>query len=169
MAKFNTMAALFEVDERSPMSVDDFNDTLWTLLCDIVTAHDNLNTFPAPVRLYYTGRYIQWQIGNGGFAQAAYNCPELFVHAVEAYTAIGKTKMAQLLSQAIKLLPQEQSELEQKGLFSATIGDVFAHFKESRMSALDRKLHSVEWEVDEAWAAFARQHRDAFQSTRSDG
>src|SRR5262249_31710528 len=101
MTQFNSVSEIIERDEDAPMSVDDFNDTLWERLADIAPAHEKLNTFPTAVRFYYTGRYIKWQIGNGGFAQAAYNCPELFIHGVEAYTAINMPDMSKLLAKAM--------------------------------------------------------------------
>lgn len=161
--RFTSIAELIDFDDNSAMDVDEFDTALWLLLCDKITSPDDLQSYELPVRVYYASRLLQWEVGNGGFAQAAYNIPEWFALAADGYKILGKPKAAQLIQDAMKLLPHEQNELKQKGLFAGTIGEVFAHFRQSRMAALDERIPEDEWEIDHERVAYVRKHRDAFR------
>ena len=63
--------------------------------------------WPKAVRYFYACYDLNFQVGNGGFAQAAYNVPELFPIAAEAFDYFGHHEAAQLCRTAISMLPSE--------------------------------------------------------------
>lgn len=63
------------------------------------------------------------------------------------------------------LLPEEEEELERRGLYRATIGRVFEHFRNGRMAALDARIVSADWEIDELRVVNVRQHRAVFATS----
>jgi hypothetical protein len=160
---WSTVAELIAHDERSLLPKSEFDDALWILLQDKIFSIEDASSFPRPVILYFASRYVQWDVGNGGFAQAAFNVPEWFELALEWYRLMGKASSASLLEEAIRLLPEEKAELDGKGLRDGTIAEVFEHFDQSRMSALDKRIVSEDWEVDEERVEYVRKNRDAFR------
>ncbi|MBI3854462.1 MAG: DUF4375 domain-containing protein [Planctomycetes bacterium] len=149
-------------DERSPLPLKELDDALWLLLLDRISSIEDVPRFPRPVLLYFASRYVQWDVGNGGFAQAAYNIPEWFGLAREWYRVMGKTSSESLLEEALRLIPDEAAEHGKKGLRHGTIAEVFAHFDESRMSALDERIISRDWEIDDERVEYVRRNRDSF-------
>ena len=162
--QWKSIRELIDLDEESPMDSDEFDTALWLLLCDKISSPESLQRYELPVSVYYASRFLQWEVGNGGFAQAAYNIPEWFRLAADGYAKLEKPNAAQLIKDAMKLLPGERDELERKGLFAATIGSVFDHFRESRMAALDDRIPEDEWWIDHERVAYVRKHRDAFRA-----
>jgi hypothetical protein len=160
---WSTVAELIAHDERSPLPKSDFDDALWILLQDKITSIQDASGFPRPVILYFASRYVQWDVGNGGFAQAAFNVPEWFELAREWYRLMGKASSASLLEEAVRLLPKEKAEQDGKGLRDGTIAEVFDHFDGSPMATLDERIVSEDWEVDEERVEYVRQNRDAFR------
>jgi hypothetical protein len=160
--RFSTVRQLMEADERSPLKSADFDDELWLLLCRRIRSPAAAADYPEPVIVYFATRYLQWEVGNGGFAQAAYNIPDWFALAETGYRALGKDGSAALIGHAIRLLPGERQELKRRGLFSASIGRVFEHFQTSPMAALDQRIVEADWYIDEERVAYARRHRESF-------
>src|SRR5262245_2783591 len=105
---WSTVAELIACDERSPLPKREFDDALWILLQDKIFSVEDASSFPRPVILYFASRYVQWDVGNGGFAQATFNVPEWFELALEWYRLMGKASSASLLEEAIRLFPKEQ-------------------------------------------------------------
>lgn len=161
--RYQTIDELLSVDESTPLEPGDFDDALWTLLCARVFEPEDLESLPEAVSTYYASRLLEWEVGNGGFAQAAYNIPAWFPRAEAGYRALGKEASARLIQKAIQLLPSERQVVERKGLLRAKIGDVFAHFRESRMAALDVQIPDAEWWIDDERVAFVRSHRETFR------
>lgn len=163
-AKRQTLKTLLDEDDKEQMDPEELDSELWDLLSERITSIEEAKNYPRPAVLYVASRSLQWDVGNGGFAQAAYNIPEWFPLAAEGYQELGKVSSAQLIRDAIKLLPAETTELERKGLFSATIKHVFKHFKSSQISRLDSKIVEADWYIDVERVAYVRQHRDTFRS-----
>ncbi len=162
--RFTTVDALLDQDEASPLEWDAFDDELWLLLSDMITDPSDLNDYPLPVGVYLASRWLEWEVGNGGFAQAAYNIPEWFEPAAIAYATLGKPKSVALIKKAIQMLHAEHDTLSRKGLLSdTTIHDVFRHFSESDMVALDSNIPEDEWWIDEERVAYVRNNRDSFR------
>jgi Domain of unknown function (DUF4375) len=164
---FTTVDALLDQDEASPLEWETFDGELWSLLCGRITDPSELLNYPPPVSVYLATRWLQWEVGNGGFAQAAYNGPEWFEMAASGYADLGKPKAVALIKEALQMLSNERDTLMRKGLNDkATIHEVFRHFSESDMSALDDRIPDDEWWIDEQRVAYVRKNRDAFRGIK---
>lgn len=126
--------------------------------------HEQFAQWPETVRLFYACYDINFQVGNGGFAQAAYNVPELLPIAQKAFERFGRKQAADLCGRAVSMLSAELREHLAKGLrHRATIEGVFAHFRESEMARLDENLPGEFW-ADDALQDLVQQHRKDFES-----
>jgi len=164
---FTNIDALLDQDEASPLERGTFDDALWLLLSGRITDPSQLDNYPHPVGVYLASRWLQWEVGNGGFAQAAYNIPEWFEMAAIGYAALGKPKAVALIKEALQMLSSERDILMRKGLLNdTTIREVFRHFSESDMAALDARIPDDEWEIDEERVAYVRKNRDAFRGIK---
>jgi hypothetical protein len=163
-SQFASIRALFATDAIAEMPYEKFDDELWFLLCNRVSSPSDLESLPAPVQHYFASRLLEWDVGNGGFAQAAYNSANWFPLAAAGYEALGLPRSAALIRDAIRWLPSERREIEKKGLFAATIGQVFDHFRDSKMEMFNDRIVSAEWYVDELRVKYARANRDSFCS-----
>jgi hypothetical protein len=174
---FTTVDALFDHDEASPLEWNTFDDELWSLLCGRIADPSEFDNYPRPVRVYIATRWLQWEVGNGGFAQAAYNGPEWFEMAAIGYADLGKPKAVALIKEALQMLSNERDTLMRKGLNDITllqrtegqdkaIQEVFRHFTESDMAALDDRIPDDEWWIDEQRVAYVRKNRDAFRGIK---
>jgi uncharacterized protein DUF4375 len=158
--RFVSVAALMDADERGELDDSTFDDELWFFLIDRISTPQDAGRFPKPVLLYYASRYVQWEVGNGGFAQAAYNIPEWFELAALGYTELGLHSFAALIREALALLPTENRETT----FDAhEIGELFEQFSESKLALLDERLMGTGWEADERRLQYVRQNRQAFR------
>lgn len=151
-------------------SLDQFEDR--DLIEHIATAiydlfeDESCNPFewPTAVLNFYTLYDLNFQVGNGGFAQAAYNVPELLPQAVKAFNALGKPQAASFIEEIVQLMPKELQEHLEKGLDETSdIQDVFDHFVESDLAQFDEKEPDEFW-VDDALHQYALAHQDVFQS-----
>ena len=161
--RFTTVDALLDEDEASPLEWETFDDELWLPLSDKITDPSELEDYPHPVGVYLATRWLEWEVGNGGFAQAAYNIPEWFELAAIGYTSLGKLKAVALIREALQMLSKERDTLKRKGLAKpadTTIHDVFRHFSESDMAALDSRIPEEEWWIDEERVAYVRRNQD---------
>jgi hypothetical protein len=161
---FASVDALLRHDEASPMEWSKFDDELWMHLSDRFSNPSELEDYPHPVGVYLASRWLEWEVGNGGFAQAAYNIPEWFELAAIGYAALGKPKAVALIRESLQILQREREMLQKKGLLEqTTIGEVFRHFSESEMAALDSGIPEDEWWIDEERVEYVRKNRDAFR------
>jgi hypothetical protein len=128
--------------------------------------HEQYPQWPESVRLFYACYDVNYQVGDGGFAQAAYNVPELLPVAQKAFERFGRKQAADLCRRAVEMLPAELREHLDKGLRDRpTIEDVFERFSESEMAALDENLPEEFW-ADDALQELVQQHRKDFESVR---
>ena len=120
--------------------------------------------WPENVRFFYACYDLNYQVGNGGFAQAAYNVPWLIPVAQEAFERFGLMEAAALCQQAVSMLPTEIAEHSAKGFTGTeTLQDVFDHFDESAMAELDERLPSEFW-ADDKLQDLVQQNRQEFAS-----
>jgi len=167
MQEFSSIKELLDADKINPMSWQELDDELWIFLSNRISDASELNKYPDEIKIYLATRLLEWQVGNGGFAQAAYNSPDWFQPAMEGYRYFEKENAALLIGEAISILESEQSEIESKGLREGVpIGEVCNHFKESEMSKLDEKIPQDEWWSDEYRITFVRSHRELFSSVK---
>jgi hypothetical protein len=126
--------------------------------------HEQFAQWPESVRLFYACYDINHQVGNGGFAQAAYNAPELLPVAQKAFEKFGSKQAADLCQSAVSMLPAELQQHIAKGLRERpSLPDVFDHFNESEMAKLDDNLPQEFW-ADDKLQELVQQNRKDFES-----
>jgi hypothetical protein len=126
--------------------------------------HEQFPRWPESVRHFYACYDLNFQVGNGGFAQAAYNVPHLIPVAQAAFERFGRPKAAELCRRAAAMLPAELAEHAAKGFVGEeTLEEVFAHFDDSAMAALDAELPAEFW-ADDALQRLVERHREDFAS-----
>ena len=124
--------------------------------------HEAFSRWPESVQFFYACYDINYQVGNGGFAQVAYNAPELLPIAERAFKQFGRAEAAALCGRAVAQLPAEAAEHLSKGLVdNATLTEVFDHFNESAMAELDENIPDEFWADDEL-QLLVQQHREDF-------
>lgn len=130
--------------------------------------HEQFSQWPLSVRMFYVCYEINYQVGNGGFAQAAYNVPELLPIAQTAFEKFGCWQAAHLCGRAVSMLPAELQEHCANCLRAdrRTIEDVFEHFSESQMAALDENVPDEFW-VDDKLQQLVEQNQEDFESVDS--
>lgn len=142
---------------------DDFDTELWHMLCDRITSIESLRAWPEPVRAYYASRLLEWEVGNGGFAQAAMNIPEWFEEAAKGYEVLGKPQCAALIRRASTLAKRETEAISKAGV---TLEKAFEYFDEGHFEEFDNQLDNVGWWSDEDRVDFVRANRAAFSDTK---
>jgi hypothetical protein len=126
--------------------------------------HEQFSSWPESVQFFYACYDINYQVGNGGFAQAAYNVPELLPVAKRAFDQFGRKKAAELCRRAITMLPVELQTHLAKGLKDRpSLDEVFKHFDESKMAVLDKDLPEEFW-ADDALQQLVERNRADFES-----
>jgi len=165
---FETLDALLDADESGRLSDEEFDDCLWLLVCRHVGTIEDAASLPSPVVNYYASRRMEWDVGNGGFAQAAYNMYEWFPAAAEGYTALGLPKAAALIKRAYDLTQAERGVVGKLKRRRAGIASIFKSFRESSLAELDKQLighlNAVDWWALAPRLTYVRLHRDAFRS-----
>jgi Domain of unknown function (DUF4375) len=158
------LADAFDRHARGELDVNTFDDELWLALCDVVNDRDaeSFNNLPLAVRHYFASRYVECEVGNGGFAQAAFNVPHLFPAAREGYAALGLQGAVDLIAEAERLIAEGHAK------FGANprddIGELFEEFAESALADLDARTEEVGWWATEKRVAYAVEHRASFES-----
>jgi hypothetical protein len=99
-------------------------------------------------------------VGNGGFAQAAYNAREWFEAGALGYEALGLPLAAERIRTAISLVSHGAANFTRGP--DVTIEQVFSEFTESALSALDEGLDSIGWWATERRVAYVRANRESF-------
>jgi len=161
---YPTLRELLSADSRGEVTIETLDDLLWYFLTGTDGPHDNPAGHPAPVVHYFASKLMEFEVGNGGFAQAAYNIPEWFDMAADGYDAIGAPACAGRVRQAKNLVEQENKRFSRGP--DATIGQVFSEFAESELGKFDEGLDEIGWwDVDKKRIAYVRAHRDAFMTS----
>jgi hypothetical protein len=160
--KYSTADALFQADLAGEISSDDFDDALYFGLIDHLEDSSTFPNHPLPAVNYIASRMLEWEVGNGGFSQAAYNIPDWFSPAAQGYNAIGLPKAAALIQKAQKLIHKGEA----KGFLARNIGDLFAQFNESKLAKLNEEaeLERVGWWAIEKRLQYVRENKAAFYS-----
>ncbi len=123
-----------------------------------------MDQWPQSVQYFFACYDLNFQVGAGGFAQAAYNVPELFLIAEQAFQFLKRPAAAELCRRANSMLPAElKTHLEKGFTEEPSIGDVFEHFDESPMADLDEEIPDEFW-VGVELQQLVRQHRADFES-----
>jgi hypothetical protein len=168
---FETIRELFEADEAGSLDDEQFDSCLWHLVSPYLDIEGGESRLPRPVILYYASRRMEFDVGNGGFAQAAYNMFEWLPAAADGYEAMELPRAAALIRQAEELAAAERGAVGWLKRRGAGVSAIFGFFRKSRLSELDHDLVSnldaVGWWAQDARLRYVRQNRDAFRSLES--
>ena len=157
---FKSLSDLFAADQRGELSVSEFDDELWYFMTEKNGPFEHPDRFPEPVRFYVASRLIEWEVGNGGFAQAAYNCPEWLDMAAQGYEVLGLPLAAERIRKAKGLIDSGSAAFSEES--KATIETVFSEFAESALAELDESLDEIDWWATERRIEYVRANRGAF-------
>jgi Domain of unknown function (DUF4375) len=160
--EYATLPELLAAQRRGEVSTELLDDLLWYFMTERGGPADKPENSTGPVRDYVASRLIQWEVGNGGFAQAAYNCAEWFESAAEGYENIGLPEAAARIREASEHIEKQPSEFSQGE--EATIERVFSEFEESALARLDEGLTEIGWWALEKRMAYVRKHIAAFEN-----
>lgn len=145
----------------------EFIEQIASALYERVEDLPSIEEWPDPVRQFYAIYDFNFQVGNGGFAQAAYNVPQLFPIALDAFETLGLKDAAAICRKALAMLPAEISTQIEKGIIDTeSLEDVFEHFDDSEMAELDEAIPDEFW-ADDSLQRLSETHRDAFLSVDS--
>jgi Domain of unknown function (DUF4375) len=160
---FDSISALMKADAAGALSDEDFDRHLGWFLGRLLprTPADSLS-IPEPVLVYWATRLVEFNVFNGGFAQAAYNVPEWFELAALGYEQFDRPIAAERIRKAAKLSQKEQASVSWLKRRRAEIRAIFSHFSESSLRALDQNLYEIGWDVTGARIQIARANREAF-------
>jgi len=126
--------------------------------------HENFPRWPESVRHFYACYDLNWQVLNGGWAQAAYNVPGLISVAGKAFERFGRPAAAELCRRALSMLPAEVAAHVAKGFTGReSLEEVFEHFDDSAMAELDADVTS-EFYADDKLQELVELHRSDFES-----
>jgi hypothetical protein len=163
---FETFGALMHADQTGKLSDEEFDRNVWLLVCRVIQVMDDYDDLPIPVLNYYASRRMEWDVGNGGFAQAAYNMPEWFEAAARGYEAIGHADAAALIRRALAISKGESGIVAKLKRRGAGIGAIFKSFRESSLSDLGGDLpvalEKIGWWATTNRLAYVRRNRSAF-------
>jgi len=159
-----SLSELMDRDEAGSLTDSEFDDQLWLLLTEHIGTPAEAKVLPEPVWVYLASRWLEWEVGNGGFPQAAFNIPDWFHLAETAYRKLGLPAAGDLIARAHELVVQGEAR---GGKFVARdIGKLFAQFRKSELAKLDDELDAVDWWADELRLAYVRRNRSAFRELR---
>ncbi len=139
----------------------DFDDALWGVVAPSIHV-DSLDDLPEPVRVYFATRLVEWDVCNGGFAQAAMNYLGVFEHAAAEFESLGKPAIAALIREAAVVAESEKSNIDEAR--EGGVEGAFEYFAESgAFDEFDNRLDEVGWHDNgEGRLDYVRAHRDEF-------
>ena len=147
--------------------MENFDDAEWGVLWSIVDfdAPDSILMQPEPVWVYFPTRLLQWEVGNGSFAQAAMNIPDWFELAAKGNEILGKPHLAVFIRSIAQFSRGERNQIDNArggGLESA-----FEYFRKGIFSQFDEQLDRIGWWCDEERVAYVRAHQEQFAHLRA--
>ncbi|WP_407493458.1 DUF4375 domain-containing protein [Pseudooceanicola sp. MF1-13] len=110
LSSITTLAQAFDLFDRSEIDAFTLDDAVYLKLTNVIGDAETLSRVLAPVADYYASRIMQFDVGNGGFAQAAYNIPDFFGPAAQGYRTLGLTEAADLIDRAAAIATQERAK-----------------------------------------------------------
>jgi len=157
-----SIAHLMDLDEAGQIGegANGFDDQLWGLLTARIDSPAMAASLPEPVWVYLASRWLEWEVGNGGFPQAAENIPDWFELGEFAYRKLGLDAAGALIGRARKLIEMGHGD----GVDARAISERFAQFRESKLAELHAELDSVGWWADDARLAYVRSNRAVFRA-----
>jgi hypothetical protein len=148
-ARFDSVRELLERDEREPFGYDELDTQLWLLLTRRLHSPDDLSGLPVEIGAYFSSRLVQFEVCDGGFAQAVSDVPEWLTLAQAGYAAIGQSESAAMIQRARDLSSHAPDRLQAD---------------EAALDKLTLEVDTDQWEIDELRVQYVREHRAQFQS-----
>jgi len=140
----------------------EFDDALWLALCERVKSIADLGALPEVAKNYYASRYVEWEVGNGGFAQSVLNIPEYLEPGAQGFEALGKTEVASRIREALTIYKAEVAALpEVKPGNEPALSDYFLN---NAFSHLDEGLEGIGFWSDAERVLYVRSNREALAS-----
>lgn len=140
----------------------EFDDALWLALCERVSSAADLADLPEVARNYFASRYVEWEVGNGGFAQAVLNIPDYLEPGALAFEALGKPQVAARIREAVAIVKAEVQALPKvRPGNEPALSD---YFLDNAFSRLDEGLEAIGFWSDAHRLSYVRAHRDALAS-----
>lgn len=156
-----SLSDAFDAYLAGAMNIDAFDTELWFAVLDMLDKKkDRVDLLPVSVQFFYSSRYLEWEVANGGFAQAAFNIPQLFPLAREGYSVLGLTKAVKMIARAEKYIAEGEAEF--KTPCGGDIGELFEEFLDSKLSKLKVRQDSEFWATEQR-VAYAVKNRNAFE------
>lgn len=146
--------------EIAQVSDSELDDAVWLSLCEKISTPKDLLAFPDVVGTYYASRYVEWEVGNGGFAQAVLNVPEWLGPAAAAFKALGKPMVTDIIVEAQEIVRREISALpEVRPGAEQALSD---YFYDNAFNHLDAQLDDIGFWSDDRRVALVRENREQF-------
>ena len=142
----NKFQSFFETDNQEKFESWQFSEKLASLLYRRFNEENDFLTWPDPVKIYYACYDMNFQVGSGGFEQAAFNIPSLFKWAAIGYNELGLEKYAQVLIKVTESVSKEKQN------------------PEIDLSEYDYVTEEEEWWLGENLNNYARSHSEQFIS-----
>lgn len=152
---------VIELWERGAIDQDDFDSVFWDLWCQRVDAAGGIASLPLPVRHYFASRLLEWEVGNGGFAQAVHNVPEMFEPAAAGYDALDLPRCAERIRECIRIMGMNARQVDRWRRIRS-IGRLFRAFAGSPFRRLDAGLDKIGWWAEDARLAYVRSNKASF-------
>jgi Domain of unknown function (DUF4375) len=154
----------FERYEAGSMSISDFDYELWLYFMNgravSVACFKDITHLPISVQHYLASRYMEWEVDNGTFSQAAYNIPDWFEPAAAGYDAIGVPKAAAIIREARRILLAGASDFSKDK--NVSIGELFQEFEMSPLGRLDWTAKDIGWNAETKRIEYVLKHKDDF-------
>jgi len=146
----------------------DFDDALWGVVSAAVDMY-SIGDLPEPVRVYFATRLLEWDVGNGGFAQAAMNYLDIFEHAAMGFESLDRPAIAALIRAAAEVAESEKANIDEAR--EGGVEGAFEYFAEGdAFDKFDERLNEVGWfDNGEARLHYVRAHRDDFIKLQQSG
>lgn len=145
---------LLAKDEVTGVPDAELDDALWLALSRRIRSIDELELLSVPVQTYYASRYVEWEVGNGGFAQAVLNIPEWLEPAACAFENLGKPKVAETIREARQIYEREKSALPE--VRPGAEPELSDYFLENAFNYLDDRLDQIHFWSDDMRLAYVR-------------
>ena len=166
-----SIGELLMQDTREPLPNEALDDGLSFRLDKHIKSLGEAERSPEPVLCFYAARLLEWEVANGGFAQAALNIPEWFPAAAKGYRAIGCEQAAQLVERAMASLPPKPGPIKkllagftQSGEDLNSWREQYIQLNEGALGKLDEEAEDPAlgfWAI-EARLAYVRSNREVF-------
>jgi hypothetical protein len=127
-----------------------------------VRSVSDLEALPEVARNYYASRYVEWEVGNGGFAQAVLNIPEYMELGALGFEALQKPLVAARIRQAMAIRKAEEEALpdvrpgNEQALSDYFLDNAFEH--------LDDGLEDIGFWSDTERLSYVRANRNTLAS-----